>query len=557
MEPESSEHVTEGKAPLVAHGFEYTNRPVRDVVWTVFFAILVLLVCGFGIYAGAGMNDDASQLLKQDYHTDPSYCSDSKLNEESGLETLNQESGEPSTPPNDNWFLQFLDEGWIWIVASTLGAVVVGFVFVLLFSYLAAVMVYTVAALFILVPLGAGIFGLVAYDDARAWAFVCFAVVIAIPIFCLHSQLRLTAKLLDLGADGLRDNLDLVFFSVCANIILLALMTGMIGFGVLALTNGKFELNGRVDQDSLPQCVAAGFVESQVDCCNWSTDNWVKGYWVLLVVMMIWTAFFIDQVKVYVVSGVISQWYFAEEDKRGDMSIFTSLKFALGPSFGSLVLSSLILTISNLVRRISEYLTKQAQEENSRCKWFITCIACMISGIAYIIEWITDFASVRMAITGESFFQAGKNVVNLMKENLLNAYAVWWFPPIVLLVLSLIISISVSTVLALTARHTWNDEKKFTDVQTWSWYIFIICFLLTIIVLRFFSTLLIDAVNAIFICFAIEKAAKTARNAKAHEVFELMMEMNKPSGIEGVQEVHTRAIVIETEPPAPANPPKV
>jgi len=49
----------------------------------------------------------------------------------------------------------------------------------------------------------------------------------------------------------------------------------------------------------------------------------------------------------------------------------------------------------------------------------------MIEVIAHLIEWITDFATVRMSITGESFFTAGKNVVSMMGNNLLNSYAIW------------------------------------------------------------------------------------------------------------------------------------
>lgn len=550
MEPESSEHVKDSDAPLVGPGFEYNNRPVRDVVWTVFFVLLAVLVCGFAVYAGIEKDSDASQLFHQDYHKDPGYCTDQNITE--------PEVELASIRPESNGFLEFLEQGWVWILISTFAAVAVGFIFVLLFSYFAMFMVYFVAATLIFVPIIAGIINIVAYDNAWGWAFVAVGVVIAIPILCLRSQLNLTAKLLDLGADGLRDNLDLVFFSICANFVLLALFTGMLCFGILALTNGKMEVNDSWDQERYPnECRTLTPIPRSVDCCDWNMDNWVTGYWVLLVILMLWTAFLIDQIKVFVVAGVISQWYFADDNTRGNMSIMKSLGFAMGPSFGSLVLASLILTISNIVRRISEYLTKRAQEENSRFKWLITCLACLINAIAFIIEWVTDFATVRMAITGESFFQAGKNVIQMMKENLLNAYAIWWFPPIVLYFLSFLIAGSVSTILALSAHETWDDDHDLVDVRTWSWYIFIICFLLTIIVLHFFSTLLIDAVNTIFICFAIEKSNKTTKNAKAHDVFEMVIGMSQPAGIEGVQQVQTRAVVFETDPPTQEDPPRV
>jgi len=537
-------------------------------VWAVFFILLVALTCGFAIYAAASMNDDASQLFHKDYHRNSSYCllpeeetdnSAALANSVTGdqvLRRLNQvdepaeeptESAEPTEvaevaaevveriSENDSSFLEFLENAWVWILASTGVAVALGFIFVLLFSYFAAVMVYTVASLLVLGPLAAGIVLVVAYDDLWGWAYIGAGVLIAIPLLCLHSQLSLTSKLLDLGADGIRDNLDLVFFSLCANLVLLAALTGLLCFGILALTNGTIEVNDRVDPEFFPNACVTRFTGTIVDCCDWNMDNWVAGYWVLIIIMVIWTIFLVNQIRVYVTAGVVSQWYFADEETRGNMSIRKSLRFALGASFGSLVLSSLILTISNIIRRLSQWLTKKSQEENSRCKWFVACMSCLIGVIAHIINWVTDFAVVRMAITGESFFTAGKNVVQMMTQNLVDAYAIWWFPPIVLYFCSFLMSLSVSVVLALAARNTWNDDEDLTDVRAWSWYLFIICFILMLSVLYFFSEMLIDAVNTIFVCFAIDRENKTEKNHKAHEVFNSLGMVGKPgtSGPEG------------------------
>jgi len=535
------------KEPLVGPGFQYYKRPCRDVVWAVFFLLLVALTCGFAIYAAASMNDDASQLFHKDYHTDPKYCPLPEGTENTVANSVEaseatrtlQQAEEPTEEPaegptgepteetpvpseriaaNDSSFLEFLENAYVWLLASTFAAVVLGFIFVLLFSFFAAVMVYAVASLLVLGPLAAGIILVVAYEDLWGWAYIGAGVLIAIPLLCLHSQLSLTSKLLDLGADAIRDNLDLVFFSLCSNLVLLAALTGLLCFGILALTNGTIEVNDRVNLDLFPD-LCVGTFGGPVDCCDWNMDNWVTGYWVLIIIMVIWTIFLVNQIRVYVVAGVVSQWYFADEENRGNMSIMKSLRFAMGPSFGSLVLSSLILTISNIIRRFSEWLAKKSQEENSNIKWLATCLACVIGVIAHIIEWVTDFAVVRMAITGESFFSAGKSVVDMMKHNLINAYAIWWFPPIVLFVCSFLMSLSVSVVLALAARNTWNDDEDLTDVRAWSWYLFLICFVLMMSVLYFFSELLIDAVNTIFVCFAIDRESKTEKNHKAHEVF--------------------------------------
>lgn len=59
-----------------------------------------------------------------------------------------------------------------------------------------------------------------------------------------------------------------------------------------------------------------------------------------------------NQIRVFVTSGAVAQWYFAPPNAlsapRGTTR--TSLRHALGPSFGSLCLSSMVLTISQLIK---------------------------------------------------------------------------------------------------------------------------------------------------------------------------------------------------------------
>jgi ABC-type glycerol-3-phosphate transport system permease component len=63
-----------------------------------------------------------------------------------------------------------------------------------------------------------------------------------------------------------------------------------------------------------------------------------------------------NQVRVFVTSGAVAQWYFAPP---GALSVprgttWASFRHALGPSFGSLCLSSLVLTVSQLIRDAME-----------------------------------------------------------------------------------------------------------------------------------------------------------------------------------------------------------
>ena len=49
-------------------------------------------------------------------------------------------------------------------------------------------------------------------------------------------------------------------------------------------------------------------------------------------------------------------------------------------------------------------------------------LSCCLQCIWGLIEYITKFATIRAAITGEAFFEAGRNVTDLLMRNALKAY---------------------------------------------------------------------------------------------------------------------------------------
>lgn len=70
--------------------------------------------------------------------------------------------------------------------------------------------------------------------------------------------------------------------------------------------------------------------------------------------------------------------------------------------------------------------------DQERDSLLMTCAKALMECINQLIEYLTKFAVVRMAITGESFFTAGRAATDLLARNFLKSFGVWWFPPVVL-----------------------------------------------------------------------------------------------------------------------------
>ena len=72
----------------------------------------------------------------------------------------------------------------------------------------------------------------------------------------------------------------------------------------------------------------------------------------------------------------------------------------------------------------SEYsMSCRAQENRQNGENLIwSLLSCCLQCIWGLIEYITKFATIRAAITGEAFFEAGRNVTDLLMRNFLKAY---------------------------------------------------------------------------------------------------------------------------------------
>ena len=75
-----------------------------------------------------------------------------------------------------------------------------------------------------------------------------------------------------------------------------------------------------------------------------------------------------------------------------------------------------------------------------------------------LVEFLTKFATVRAAITGEAFLAAGRSATDLLKRNFLKAYAVWFIPPMVLQTAAFLLSAAWGCVVFGLAWLVWHGS---------------------------------------------------------------------------------------------------
>ncbi|GLI62333.1 hypothetical protein VaNZ11_004941 [Volvox africanus] len=506
----SQEDVGDGTAPgpqqpLLGNGsslFEMRDRPRRDVGWLVAYLVILATALVGGVFSFIHRNTRFDELTSQGIK-EPAICPITATTH-SARRLLQQG---PDTPSPFNMAPAFC----AWVAASLGGSVLVGLLFLWLAKVKPAVLVAAAIALQVAVPTLLGLAALI----GSFWAFGIISLFLAgmlvLLFWRLREQIELVTHLLGLSGQGLEANPELVptalglqlGLSALLEIPLLMAIVGAIQNGTLVYNSDRMD-HGRASVAD--ECVNSD--GASVDCCEWQVESWVNAYLVVVVIAMLWSMFLVFQVKMFTVAGTVAQWYFqptssTDDQGRNRSRTLTSLRFALGPSLGSLCAGSAVLTLVSIVRRILKKLRR-----DSTTNLFAACLAACLSMLLTLVEFVTQFATVRAAITGEGFLAAGRNVVALLKRNFMDAFGVWWLPPLVLQTSSLFLAVAwgflaykISYVTTWSLMAVASPERA----NTMTLITAVLAFLSGWAVLSFLASLLLNVIDALFVCFAMDR----------------------------------------------------
>ena len=331
---------------------------------------------------------------------------------------------------------------------------------------------------------------------------IAFSVFFACWMLYTRDRVELVAKLLAAASTALRDNPHLVTASTFAGVGLCAsvVVVGLCAF--FAAMNGS--IVPYADEDVVHRdgsCYWADDLTTPVDCCAWEMDAWVPPFLSFASLVARWVALFFDQARNYVVGGTVSRWYFAPS---GTVTFAGTTREFIGhawhTSFGSLAFGALVLAAVSVMRQINE-------RARRRSEGFMAVLACIVTSImdciGEIIEALTRFATIQCAISGDDLCTAGREVTRLLNDNFLSAVRVWWLPEMVLGLAAFFLALAYSTVATFVFGLTTSLERL--GVDGYGQVVFLSAFASSWIVLSFFSNILLSCVDAVFICYAIDK----------------------------------------------------
>lgn len=393
---------------------------------------------------------------------------------------------------------------WVLVITFILSLPIVWGVLLLLKHYTKQ-LVYVSLPFFIVIPIAVNVYWFVACtvktscSDALPLAyrillllFVFLVIGVVVWIFVLNwHRIELTINIIGVGSNALSRNLGLFGVVPCLKLGLLAYYVPIVVFLVFARYNGKI----------VPR-------ESKGDYhCAWKQDSWVGAYYALAILTMLWSATVMLELKAYVVSGTIAQWYFSKDDATPKRKIRSALRNAFGPSAGTICFSGLIICVVRLVRAAVD----SARQENAtgivnvvlRC-----CVNVFVAAVDFLNKFTINFA----AITGEAYCTSARMTYELLKRNLLSAVFVETISTRLLagiiFVLSAVYAVVVCAIL-----------NGVTNLGVNSYYVSLLAWLLLIVVLGFFVHLLEDVIDTVYVCYAIDRDRAEVNKPEVHDVY--------------------------------------
>jgi len=522
-----------------------SRRKKQDAVWSWVLLAVVLATAAGGVlaYQNKSESPDAAAMRSGGACSAPSFHFDDVLaaNEARfrkramrgdgpsaglGSSEAAQTSTASDVDPNAPFDADAFQRGAVpWLGVALGASFFLGLAMLWLFRQCAHTMVWTV------------VYAKVGVMAALAVAFlamgslipgVIFALLTALTAFCFYlwtDELNLVASLLSVSTQGLRDNPHIITTTVGLSFGSLVYIVPAAFAMTFAFMNGSVAVSSAAVSKTGAAC--ADFAGDATDCCAWQVDAWVPFYTALATVSFIWVTSFALETRLYVIGGTMCQWYFAPAgttEFRG--LVGDSLRNALGPSFGTIAFGSFVLTMVEIGKAAAE---RMRRDEDNRGNILVCLVTTCLECIYAIIEYISKFATLQAAMTGAAFCDAAANVTDLLQRNFLAAYGAYAFPGMILQGTAFVLAGGFGVATWLLSYATFAVSVD-ANAGLYAALVGALAGVVAFVVLMFFVMIMLNVVDAVFLCYAMDKDQNQVHHREFHAVFEEVNQKAAPRG---------------------------
>lgn len=416
------------------------------------------------------------------------------------------------------------------LVASLFFSVALGLAFLALLRHNALACVKAACAVQVVIPAIVGVAALASGAVAGGVVLLVCAALAGLAFYLWRHELALCARLLSVASAALNENAHLVSASVGLQVVAVVTALPLVGFVVAATRVGApvpsaLATSTSPAADGTLMCLDDS--KSVVPCCMWQPAGGAVLYIVFASLVLSWCTALIFELRLYSIAHTVARWYYLPLGARlPGKPVTVAMRAAVGPALGSLCLGSAVLTAADVARQAAE-------SARQRGSGLLACLVTSIAScIAELLRLLTRFATVRCAMTGEAFMAAAGNVTELLTRHALSTYGVWRFPPMVLGFTSVALAVGYAgaTLLAfnavgagIVAHAGAPDSSARADavqaLSVASLGVALGALALVLVVLVFLSSIIVNIVDTLYICFATDLDNAVLARPDVHAIF--------------------------------------
>ncbi|KAL1922657.1 uncharacterized protein VTP21DRAFT_10196 [Calcarisporiella thermophila] len=247
---------------------------------------------------------------------------------------------------------------------------------------------------------------------------------------------------------------------------------------------------------------------------GWLVESNVFYLATFFVLMFFWTSSVLKNIQRVVVSGVVAHWYFHRHEAKAyanakETPMQNALKRAATTSFGSVCFGALVLAVVQILRSLSKYLRRFTQRHPTHA--FFALLESLLAFIEGITENLNNYATVQVGITGESFLSAARASTKIFRRNLVFGLFYEMITKLTLYICFVLISLIAGLAAYVVAVHSVRSPYGYMAGM--------LAAVVPFYIARYFVDVVLNTIDAVFLCYAIDLDVDSVHCQLAHDVF--------------------------------------
>ncbi|CAG8596378.1 11041_t:CDS:2 [Ambispora gerdemannii] len=236
-------------------------------------------------------------------------------------------------------------------------------------------------------------------------------------------------------------------------------------------------------------------------------DSRTISFIIFYIFMYFWASAVFSNIQRVTLAGVVSNWYFHRHtSERFSSKMITKLAAirATTSSFGTVCLGALILSTIQTIKYIVFQLKKRSGSRIFSC---IACLQCF----EVLIENLNNYALIYVGISGANFRSSAEFTTKLLRRNLISGLITDLYTKFILSIGSLLISLICGFATFVYATHSLEPR--------YGYIVGIMASLIPYYISQFYAYIMMNTIDALFLCYALDLDNNTNHCHLAHATF--------------------------------------